>query len=244
MAMPSDGKSIVATPKSCARINCVAASPAGTPIMTPTSATRTASPRTILVTSPGSAPSAARNPNSLVRCLVEYDVSPYSPSAESTRLAMQKNTVTCTSSTSSDTVSRTRSFTGSTDRQRPIDVLDRTTNRTHEPRGIPAHVHREFGLSRVAGVRVVEHDVHLASRLAADVTALKIPHDPDDPVVQGVVQRHSTAERITSTEILLRHRFVDHHGGWSRLEILAVDVAAANHTRANGVEKVRADLIE
>src|SRR5436853_5621522 len=44
--MLSDGKSIVPTPKSCARINRVAASPAGTPITTPMMATRTASPRT------------------------------------------------------------------------------------------------------------------------------------------------------------------------------------------------------
>src|SRR5947208_17038399 len=103
IAMLSDGKSIVPTPKSCDRINRVAASPAGTPITTPMMATRTASPRTILVTSPGSAPSAARNPSSLVRWLVEYAVTPYRPSAASTNVTMQKKVVTCTSNTSSET---------------------------------------------------------------------------------------------------------------------------------------------
>jgi hypothetical protein len=61
-------------------------------------------PSTIRVTRPGSAPTAARMPNSLVRWLVEYDVTPYRPSAASTSVTMQKKIVTYTSSTSCDSV--------------------------------------------------------------------------------------------------------------------------------------------
>src|SRR6185437_2885199 len=117
------------------------------------------------------------------------------------------------------------------------------TNRTHETRRIPAHVHEEFGLSRLARGRIVEHDVHLAARFISDLAALKIPHDADDGV-RDTVDRHRAAEWIAGTEIPLRHRLVDHRGGRHGLEIARLDVAAANQARADGTEKVRADAIE
>src|SRR5207253_8686194 len=125
---------------------------------------------------------------------------------------------------------------------RPIDVFDRTTNWTDETRRIPANVHREFGLPRLAHGRIVEREVHLATRLIADVAALKVPHDPDDRVGDAV-DRHCNAERIASTEITLRHRLVDHRGGRHGCEIARLDVAAANHPRADGMEEVRADAV-
>src|SRR2546430_14123837 len=97
--MGGEEKWFVPPQKTCDQTTREPASPAGTPITTPTMATRTASPSTILVTSPGSAPSAARNPSSPVRWLVEYTVTPYRPSAASTNVTIQKNIVTCTSST-------------------------------------------------------------------------------------------------------------------------------------------------
>src|SRR5205823_5697307 len=86
------------------------------------------------------------------------------------------------------------------DRQRPIDVFDRTTNWTDETRRIPANVHREFGLPRLAHGRIVEREVHLATRFIADVAALEIPHDPDDGV-RDAIDRHRTAEWVASTEV-------------------------------------------
>src|SRR5205823_13314111 len=129
------------------------------------------------------------------------------------------------------------------DRQRPIDVFDRTTNWTHEARRIPANVHREFGLPRFACVRIVEHDVHLATRFTADISALKVPYDADDGV-RDAVERRRSAEWIASPEIPLRHRLVDHRGERSGLEIARLDVAAAHQARADRMEKVRADAIE
>src|SRR5205807_2302638 len=129
------------------------------------------------------------------------------------------------------------------DRQRPIDIFDRTTNRSYKARRIAANVHREFRLPRFARVRIVERKVHLATRLTADVAALKISHDPDDRVWDGVYP-HRNAEWIARAEVPLRHRLVDHRGGRPRLEIARLDVAAANQARAGRVEKVRADTIE
>jgi hypothetical protein len=132
------------------------------------------------------------------------------------------------------------------DRQRGIDLFDRATNRLHEAGWITANVHRQLGLPRFAHVRIVEHDVHLATGLAADVAALKIAHDADDGV-RDAVDAHRGAEWVAGAEIARGHGLVDHSstpGGRARLEIAWFDVAAPNQVRADCVEVVRAHAVE
>jgi hypothetical protein len=102
---------------------------------------------------------------------------------------------------------------------------------------------RRAWIARVAGVRIVEDDVHLARRRTANASTLKVPNHADDSVRHNL-ERHSATDRITSTELPLRHRLVENRDGPSGLEILSVDVAAAKQVCADGVKEVRPDAIE
>jgi len=62
--------------------------------------------------------------------------------------------------------------------------------------------------------------------------------------VGPTVDRHRAADRIALAEIAPRHRRIDHRHRRYYLEIVRLDVAAAQHVRADGAEVVRADLVE